>query len=99
MSKIAVYADWEGLHGPQRLGFLHSRRTRASELFDTAARALLPGVTMLRCGSAWARVLPAMPGVMMNHPARFEGRTFYPVVPDGGDADRTYPWAPRTEYS
>ena len=21
MSKIAVYADWEGLHGPQRLGF------------------------------------------------------------------------------
>ena len=52
MSKIAVYADWEGLHGPQRLGFLHSRRTRASELFDTAARALLPGVTMLRCGSA-----------------------------------------------
>ena len=84
MSKIAVYADWKGLHGPQRLGFLHSRRTRASELFDTAARALLPGVTMLRCGSAWARVLPAMLGVMMNHPARFEGRTFYPVVPDGG---------------
>ena len=82
MSKIAVYADWEGLHGPQRLGFLHSRRTRASELFDTAARALLPGVTMLRCGSAWARVLPAMLGVMMNHPARFEGRPFYPVVPD-----------------
>ena len=31
-----------------------------------------------------ARVLPAMLGVMMNHPARFEGRTFYPVVPDGG---------------
>lgn len=34
MSKIAVYADWEGLQGPQRLGFLHSRRTRATELFE-----------------------------------------------------------------
>lgn len=42
MSKIAVYADWEGLRGPQRLGFLHSRRTRASELFEFeyAAEAL-----------------------------------------------------------
>ena len=27
-----------------------------------------------------ARVLPAMLGVMMNHPARFEGRPFYPVA-------------------
>ena len=42
MSKIAVYADWEGLRGPLRLGFLHSRRTRASELFEFeyAAEAL-----------------------------------------------------------
>ena len=68
MSKIAVYADWEGLHGPQRLGFLHSRRTRASELFDTAARALRGGRFIRWCQT-------------------------------GGDADRTYPWAPRTEYS
>lgn len=28
-----------------------------------------------------ARVLPVMLGVMMEHPARFEGRPFYPVVP------------------
>jgi hypothetical protein len=27
-----------------------------------------------------ARVLPAMLGVMMNHPAQFEGKPFYPVV-------------------
>lgn len=27
-----------------------------------------------------AQVLPVMLGVMMNHPARFEGRPFYPVV-------------------
>jgi hypothetical protein len=27
-----------------------------------------------------ARVLPVMLGVMMDHPARFEGRPFYPVV-------------------
>ena len=27
-----------------------------------------------------ARVLPVMLGVMMNHPAQFEGRPFYPVV-------------------
>ncbi len=29
-----------------------------------------------------ARVLPVMLGVMMNHPAQFEGRPFYPVVAD-----------------
>jgi|SRR5450830_40976 len=34
MSMIAVYADWDGLAGPRRLGFLHSRRTRATELFE-----------------------------------------------------------------
>lgn len=34
MSMIAVYADWDGLSGPQRLGFLHSRRTRATERFE-----------------------------------------------------------------
>ncbi|WP_044873012.1 HipA domain-containing protein [Pseudomonas sp. LFM046] len=43
MSLIAVYADWDGLPGPRRLGFLHSRRTRATERFefeyDTAALA------------------------------------------------------------
>jgi len=34
MSMIAVYADWDGLAGPRRLGFLHSRRTRAIERFE-----------------------------------------------------------------
>ncbi|MFL9876983.1 HipA domain-containing protein [Herbaspirillum rhizosphaerae] len=34
MSMIAVYADWDGLASPRRLGFLHSRRTRATELFE-----------------------------------------------------------------
>lgn len=34
MAMIGVYADWDGLHGPRRLGFLHSRRTRARELFE-----------------------------------------------------------------
>ncbi|EKT4466015.1 HipA domain-containing protein [Pseudomonas putida] len=34
MSMIAVYADWDGLSGPRRLGFLHSRRTRATERFE-----------------------------------------------------------------
>ena len=29
-----------------------------------------------------ARVLPVMLAVMMNHPAQFEGRPFYPVVKD-----------------
>ena len=31
---IGVYADWEGLQQPQRLGVLHSRRTRAHETFE-----------------------------------------------------------------
>ena len=34
MSMIAVYADWDGLPEPRRLGFLHSRRTRSTELFE-----------------------------------------------------------------
>ena len=34
MSRIAVYGHWEGLPEPLRLGFLHSRRTRASEVFE-----------------------------------------------------------------
>ncbi|MBF8743557.1 type II toxin-antitoxin system HipA family toxin [Pseudomonas guariconensis] len=34
MSTIAVYADWDELSGPRRLGFLHSRRTRATERFE-----------------------------------------------------------------
>ena len=29
-----------------------------------------------------ARVLPVMLGVMMDHPARFDGKPFYPVVSD-----------------
>lgn len=31
---IGVYADWEGLPGPQRLGWLHARKTRQSEKFE-----------------------------------------------------------------
>ncbi|MBN3790194.1 HipA domain-containing protein [Burkholderia sp. Ac-20353] len=34
MTMIGVYADWDGLPAPQRLGSLHSRQTRASELFE-----------------------------------------------------------------
>ncbi|MBT2767658.1 HipA domain-containing protein [Stenotrophomonas sp. ISL-67] len=34
MTMIAVYADWEGLQQPRRLGFLNSRRTRAHETFE-----------------------------------------------------------------
>lgn len=34
MTMIGVYADWEGLQQPQRLGVLHSRRTRAHETFE-----------------------------------------------------------------
>lgn len=34
MTIIGVYADWEGLPEPQRIGFLHSRRTRAHETFE-----------------------------------------------------------------
>lgn len=29
-----------------------------------------------------ARVLPVMLGVMMDHPTHFEGKPFYPVIPD-----------------
>ena len=37
----------------------------------------------LRDGRALlARVLPVLLGVMMNHPAQFEGKPFYPVVMD-----------------
>jgi len=31
---IGVYADWEGLDGPQRLGWLHARKTRQLEKFE-----------------------------------------------------------------
>lgn len=34
MTMIAVYADWEGLQQPRRLGYLNSRRTRAHETFE-----------------------------------------------------------------
>src|SRR5690606_9597856 len=34
MTRIAVYADWEGLGGPIRLGVLHSRGAGAGEIFD-----------------------------------------------------------------
>jgi serine/threonine-protein kinase HipA len=34
MTAIGVYADWDGLPEPRRLGFLHSRRARATELFE-----------------------------------------------------------------
>jgi len=34
MTMIGVYADWDGLPEPVRLGRLHGRRTRANELFE-----------------------------------------------------------------
>ena len=34
MTMIGVYADWEGIEGPLRLGWLHARKTRASEKFE-----------------------------------------------------------------
>jgi serine/threonine-protein kinase HipA len=43
MTQIAVYADWESLNGPRRLGFLHARKSRSTDVFefeyDTAALA------------------------------------------------------------
>lgn len=35
-AKIAVYADWDGLHDPLRLGFLYARRGAAREIFEFA---------------------------------------------------------------
>lgn len=34
MSMIGVYADWEGINGPQRIGWLHTRKTRTTEKFE-----------------------------------------------------------------
>ncbi|AGE24352.1 HipA domain-containing protein [Pseudomonas poae] len=34
MTMIGVYADWEGIDGPVRLGWLHTRKTRTSEKFE-----------------------------------------------------------------
>lgn len=34
MTRIAVYADWDGLVTPRRLGFLHARRGAGGELFE-----------------------------------------------------------------
>ncbi|CAI8904150.1 serine/threonine-protein kinase HipA [Pseudomonas sp. IT-P253] len=34
MTLIAVYADWESLNGPRRLGFLHARKARSSNVFE-----------------------------------------------------------------
>ena len=43
MTLIAVYADWETLQRPRRLGFLHARKARSTNVFefeyDTAALA------------------------------------------------------------
>ena len=34
MTTIGVYGDWDGLPQPTRLGWLHSRKTRAHETFE-----------------------------------------------------------------
>jgi serine/threonine-protein kinase HipA len=34
MTLISVYADWESLNGPRRLGFLHARKARATNVFE-----------------------------------------------------------------
>jgi serine/threonine-protein kinase HipA len=34
MTRIAVYADWMGLEGPMRIGWLHGRQSASSEIFE-----------------------------------------------------------------
>lgn len=34
MTMIGVYADWEGIDGPLRLGWLHAKKTRSTEKFE-----------------------------------------------------------------
>lgn len=34
MTMTGVYADWEGIDGPLRLGWLHARKTRSTEKFE-----------------------------------------------------------------
>jgi serine/threonine-protein kinase HipA len=34
MTLIAVYADWESLNGPRRLGFLHANKVRSNNVFE-----------------------------------------------------------------
>lgn len=34
MTLIAVYADWESLNGPRRLGLLHARKARSTNVFE-----------------------------------------------------------------
>jgi serine/threonine-protein kinase HipA len=34
MTMIGVYADWEGIDGPRRLGWLHAKKTRMTEKFE-----------------------------------------------------------------
>ena len=34
MTQITVYADWDGLENPRRLGFLHARHSGAREFFE-----------------------------------------------------------------
>jgi serine/threonine-protein kinase HipA len=34
MTQIAVYADWETLGGPRRLGFLYARKARSTNVFE-----------------------------------------------------------------
>lgn len=34
MTDIAVYADWDGLQNPMRVGMLHARRATGREIFD-----------------------------------------------------------------
>ena len=36
MARIAVYADWEGLQTPLRLGVLHAQRGAGREIFEFA---------------------------------------------------------------
>jgi serine/threonine-protein kinase HipA len=66
---IAVYADWEGMQGPTRLGYLHARRSAGREAFefeyDVAALANpVVGTTQLdpRIGLFAGRQHPAQGG-------------------------------------
>ena len=67
-----IVISWSHNHKPVALGNgMHGGATWNSSVNRAQVR---DGQALL------ARVLPVMLGAMMDNPARFEGRPFYPVV-------------------
>lgn len=64
MTLIAVYADWESLGGPRRLGFLHARKARSTNVFEFEYDAAALSDPQLSSTSLDPRIRP------------FEGRQF-----------------------